>query len=176
MRHLALLLVMLVAYIFSTTIQESPTTPPTAAAATGYFLPASEYELESLIKREHLHHCGRAIYRSIVLKAVSRWRSKDMVARNYFSHAIPPAGYRVWHYFRSFGIRGWTGGGEDLAWNNYPTTTGHNDSTAQGAFYNLMASPGHRALIQQCDYDRLSVGAYHTTNKTVFTVEFVDYD
>jgi hypothetical protein len=30
-------------------------------------------------------------------RTIARWRSKDMLSRNYFSHNIPQSGYNVFH-------------------------------------------------------------------------------
>ena len=37
------------------------------------------------------------------LTAMARWRSKDMIVRDYFSHSIPPDGKKVFAYLHADG-------------------------------------------------------------------------
>ena len=131
--------------------------PQTAMA--GSYAPKGEYRLEQLIKREHYRFCGRRIYRSDRLKDIARWRSKDMVKRDYFGHVIKGTHKYVWDFYPYVS-------GEIIAWN-----TGY-DAPAEQAFRQFMGSAPHRAMIHDCRYRRLGAGAYYGGGKHMFTVLF----
>lgn len=94
-------------------------------------------------------------------------RSADMIARDYFSHSIPPAGETVFDLMSGREIT-FRAAGENLAFNTAPRaqTAGH----AEG---DLMNSPGHRALILSPNFDHLGVGvAFGADERIMYTVLF----
>lgn len=129
----------------------------------------AERQLATMINREHHRVCGNYLYSSWSLKLVARWRAKDMIVRNYFSHTIlGTANRKAWDYYYRWHIR-WYMAGEDIAWNTYPANL-----AAKGVFAAFMASPSHRALIQWCGYRRFGVGAYQGGGyKKMFVIEVV---
>jgi uncharacterized protein YkwD len=130
-----------------------------APAVAGSYAPKGEYRLEQLIKREHYRVCGHRIYRSDRLQSIARWRSKDMVQRDYFAHVIKGTSKYVWDYYPYVD-------GEIIAWNmGYP-------APAEQAFRQFMGSAPHRAMIRDCRYRRLGAGAYYAGGKHMFTVLF----
>src|SRR5438445_6889013 len=65
-------------------------------------------------------------------------RAADMIQRGYFSHQIPPCNQYVWPVLDAYGLHYYSAG-ENIAWNNSPTTTSASDANI--AFMN---SPEHR--------------------------------
>ena len=102
------------------------------------------------------------------LAGVARWRSKDMIERDYFSHSIPGYG-KVWDKLRAIGYC-YKVGGENIGWNNYP------DDIATAAIHKMfMGSSGHRANILGKAWDVIGIGAYKgPTGKKMWTVLFAD--
>ena len=102
------------------------------------------------------------------LHTVARWRSKDMIDRNYFSHSIPGYG-KVWDKLNAIGYC-YNVAGENIGWNNYP------DDIATAAIQQaFMDSAGHRANIMGKAWDVIGIGAYKgPTGKKMWTVLFAD--
>lgn len=143
--------------------------PGTAAAWTNnsYSLTA-ENRLAYLIQREHLRWCKSRVYRNSPLNYVARWRARDMVVRNYFSHTIKGTTRRVFDYFYRWRIQ-WVYAGEIMAWNTYSDAESPNV-----AYRQFMGSYSHRKLIHTCRFRRLGVGAYKGGSKHMFVVVFTD--
>jgi uncharacterized protein YkwD len=100
------------------------------------------------------------------LAGVARWRSKDMVERNYFSHSIPPNGTKVFDELTRIGYC-YTVAGENIGKNNFP-----DDSATQAIQDGFMNSPTHRANILGT-WTMIGVGAYKGADGThVWTVLF----
>lgn len=159
----ALIIVLLAALVLSGVV---PT--PTRAWSAGSTDVAAENRLAYLVNREHIRVCGRGMLRAYPHNNVDRWRAKDMVVRDYFSHTILGTSKKAWNYFAKYGNRDWKGAGENIGWNNYP------DNVAADAIFQMfMASPGHRGLIQACAYNTFGVGAYKgPTGKKMFVTTF----
>ena len=142
---------------------------PADAWSAGSFSSTSEKQLVSLTNRSRAAAGLRALRVDSALTSIARWRSKDMITRNYFSHNIPPAGYNVFHVLDQkhycYAIAG-----ENIGWNNYP------DDIATGVVHNsFMQSPGHRSNILNKRWDVMGVGAYKgPTGKKMWTVIFAD--
>jgi uncharacterized protein YkwD len=100
------------------------------------------------------------------LASVARWRSKDMVERNYFGHSIPPGGTKVFDELTRIGYC-YTVAGENIGQNNFP-----DDSATQTIQDGFMNSPTHRANILGT-WAMIGVGAYKGADGThVWTVLF----
>jgi uncharacterized protein YkwD len=122
------------------------------------FSSASETEMLTLINQARAANGLPALNMNTNLKAVARWRSKDMYDRNYFSHSIPnPPGGRVFDELHRRGIC-YTVAGENIGVNNYP-----DDVATQTLFNGWMNSSGHRALILSNDFTRVGIGAFKGT-------------
>ena len=133
------------------------------------FSSASESLLVKLTNQSRAAAGLRALKVDSKLTSIARWRSKDMIERDYFSHNIPPSGYNV---FKVMDQKGYCYkiAGENIGWNNYPddvaTTTIHRQ---------FMNSAGHRANILGKAWDVIGVGAYKgPTGKKMWTVLFAD--
>ena len=140
----------------------------TFAWDAGSFSASSEADLIALTNRSRASAGLRALKVDSVLTAVARWRSKDMIERDYFSHTIPGYG-KVWDKLHAVGYC-YKGAGENIGWNNYP------DDIATAAIHQMfMDSAGHRANILGSAWDHIGVGAYKgPTGKKMWTVLFAD--
>ena len=142
---------------------------PADAWSAGQFSSSSERQLVSLTNQSRASAGLRALKIDSALTSIARWRSKDMITRNYFSHNIPPAGYNVFHVLDQKHYC-YVIAGENIGWNNYP------DDVATGVVHNsFMQSPGHRSNILGKRWDVIGVGAYKgPTGKKMWTVIFAD--
>ncbi|HSO30222.1 MAG TPA: CAP domain-containing protein [Candidatus Sulfomarinibacteraceae bacterium] len=98
---------------------------------------------------------------------MARWRSKDMIDRNYFSHSIPPDGKKVFDYLTSSGYC-FKLAGENLGTNNFP-----DDIATETIQQGFMDSAGHRANILGSSWSVIGIGAYKGADgKHMWTVLF----
>ena len=94
-----------VALLFALSSVASYALPRTAAAwDAGSFSSTSEKQLVSLTNRSRAAAGLRALKVDSTLTSIARWRSKDMITRNYFSHNIPPGGYNVFQVLDTEGL------------------------------------------------------------------------
>jgi len=152
----------------TTSVFTFATPSPTSAWNGGSFSSASEAELVTLTNRSRASAGLRALIVDSALTSVARWRSKDMIDRDYFSHDIPGYG-KVWDKLHAIGYC-YKGAGENIGWNNYP------DDVATAAVHQaFMDSSGHRANILGAAWDHIGIGAYKgPTGKKMWTVLFAD--
>ncbi len=132
------------------------------------FSSASEADLVTLTNRSRANAGLSALKVDSVLTSVARWRSKDMIERDYFSHTIPGYG-KVWDKLKAVGYC-YHLGGENIGWNNYP------DDIATAAIHSMfMGSEGHHENIMGKDWDHIGVGAYKGADgRKMWTVLFAD--
>jgi uncharacterized protein YkwD len=140
----------------------------TLAWSSGTFSSTSESELVAMTNRARASAGLKALKVDSTLHTVARWRSKDMIDRNYFSHSIPGYG-KVWDKLNAIGYC-YNVAGENIGWNNYP------DDLATAAIQQaFMDSAGHRANIMGKTWDVIGIGAYKgPTGKKMWTVLFAD--
>ena len=94
------------------------------------------------------------------LISLARWRSQDMLNRDYFSHTIPGCGCEVYTYFDQNGLN-YVWGGENIGWNS-----GQADANSPVAVHNSwMASAGHRANILNGRWSHGGIGAAAADNQ-----------
>ena len=113
----------------------------TLAWSPNTFSSASEQELLALTNQARASAGLRALRWDSTLASIARWRSKDMIDRDYFSHDIPGCGQAS---STSSSDRGYCYkiAGENIGWNTYP------DDVATAAIQQMfMDSSGHRANI-----------------------------
>ena len=137
-----------------------------AAAAAGLDVPAAEAQFVELINADRLANGVPPLVVDPRLMDVARWRSEDMVARNFFAHDV--GGFYVGQVLRerqvSFALAG-----ENLAVNTYDDAR-----TVAMAQTGLMASTSHRANVLRPEFTLVGVGiATGTGNRTVYTQIFV---
>ncbi len=134
------------------------------------FSSAAESQLVALTNQARTSRGLPALKVDSALTSIARWRSKDMIVRDYFSHDIlTPPGGRV---FNEMDRRGYcySLAGENIGWNTYP-----DDVATQQIQQMFMASAGHRANILGSRWDHIGVGAYKgSTGKKIWTVLFAD--
>jgi uncharacterized protein YkwD len=135
----------------------------------GSFSSASEQQLVALTNQARANAGRRALRVDSALTSIARYRSKDMITRNYFSHSIPPSGKSV---FAVMSERGYCFNlaGENIGWNTYP------DDVATAQIHQMfMNSPSHRENIMGRAWDVIGVGAYKGADgKKMWTVLFAD--
>ena len=138
------------------------------AWSSGTFSSTSERELIALTNRSRASAGLRSLRVDSTLTSVARWRSKDMIERDYFSHDIPGYG-SVFKKLDSIGYC-YHVAGENIGWNTYP------DDDATAAIHQMfMDSPEHRANILGKAWDVIGVGAYKGSDgKKMWTVLFAD--
>jgi uncharacterized protein YkwD len=143
---------------------------PGAALAwgAGSYSSPSERELVALTNRSRAAAGLRSLKVDSALTSIARWRSKDMIVRDYFSHDIPGYG----SVFKRMDARGYCYriAGENIGWNTYP------DDEATAAIHRMfMDSPGHRENILGRAWDVIGIGAYKGADgKKMWTVLFAD--
>jgi uncharacterized protein YkwD len=141
---------------------------PVAAWSANTFSSSSERELVALTNRSRASAGLRSLRVDSTLASVARWRSKDMIDRDYFSHDIPGYG----SVFKKLDSKGYCYhvAGENIGWNTYP------DDEATTAIHQMfMDSSGHRANILGRAWDVIGVGAYKGSDgKKMWTVLFAD--
>lgn len=164
-RRLALVVSLCVA---ATSAVALATPGPTVAWSENAYSAASESELVALTNQSRAA-AGRASLKvSSTLTSIARWRSKDMIKRDYFSHSIPGVG----NVFDVLDDEGYCYrlAGENIGWNNEA------DDVATARIHTLfMDSSSHRSNILGKSWDVIGVGAYQGSDgKKMWTVLFAD--
>lgn len=91
------------------------------------------------------------------LSRVARYKSQDMINKNYFSHTSPTYG-SPFQMMESFGLK-FSSAGENIA---------YGQRTPQEVVTAWMNSPGHRANILSRSYTHIGVGAAKKSNGTLY--------
>ena len=91
------------------------------------------------------------------LSRVARYKSQDMINKNYFSHQSPTYG-SPFKMMESFGLR-FMAAGENIA---------YGQKTPQEVVRMWMNSPGHRANILSPSYTEIGVGVAKKSNGTLY--------
>ena len=115
--------------------------------------PSSEAELIALTNRSRANAGLSTLKVDAKLTAIARWRSQDMIERDYFSHTIPGYG-KVFNKLDEEGYC-YTLAGENIGWNTYPA-----DQATAAIHQMFMDSSGHRSNILGERWDVIGVGAY----------------
>ena len=141
----------------------------TFAWGAGSFSSASEQQLVALTNQSRANAGRRALRVDSALTSIARYRSKDMITRNYFSHSIPPSGKSVFNVMSERGYC-FNLAGENIGWNTYT------DDVATAQIHQMfMNSPSHRENIMGRAWDVIGVGAYKGADgKKMWTVLFAD--
>ncbi len=156
------------AAFLATTVGVFALPTPVAAWDAGSFSAAAEAELLQLTNQARASAGLRALKLDSTLASIARWRSKDMIVRDYFSHDIPGGG-NVFDVLQEKGYC-FNVAGENIGWTN-----AGDDAAAQGVHGMFMNSDGHRANILGKAWDVVGIGAYQgDTDQKMFTVLFAD--
>jgi uncharacterized protein YkwD len=122
---------------------------------TGWDQSAAEATLWQLLNGARTNNGLAPLTKHSTLVSLARWRSKDMVDRDYFNHTIKGTNYQVYHWYDTNGLS-WSSGGENIGFNN-----GFSDANSPIKIHEgFMASSGHRANILNSAWSHGGVGAY----------------
>jgi uncharacterized protein YkwD len=119
----------------------------------GAFSGSDESLLFSLTNQDRASAGLNALVNDSYLHKEAEWRAKDMGDRNYFAHAIPPGGLKVFDYEQQDGYC-FTYAGENIGLSTFDDAVA--TTRIEAAF---MKSASHRANILGT-WARLGVGAY----------------
>ncbi|HBT63205.1 MAG TPA: hypothetical protein DEB10_00905 [Ruminococcaceae bacterium] len=120
-------------------------------------LESFEAEVIRLINRERTSRGLPALTNNWQLSRVARYKSQDMIDKNYFSHQSPTYG-SPFDMMEAFGLR-FSAAAENIA---------YGQRTAQEVVNAWMNSPGHRANILSRSYTQTGVGAAKKANGTLY--------
>ena len=127
----------------------------TPQPATGWDQSSAEATLWQLLNGDRTNNGLAPLAQHSTLVSLARWRSKDMVERDYFDHVIKGTTYQVYHWYTTNGLS-WSKGGENIGFNN-----GYSDADSPVKMNEgFMGSSGHRANILNPDWSHGGVGAY----------------
>jgi uncharacterized protein YkwD len=141
--------------------------PPVVVPPDTAFNLVAEAEMLTLINAERTTEKLRTLPVDATLAEIARWRSWDMIERNYFSHVIPPSGSSFIDVLRREGYC-YSLAAEAIGWNTYP-----DDVASQVAFDGFMKSSSHRELILGPGWSHIGVGAWKGSDgKKIWTLLF----
>ncbi|WP_242944035.1 SafA/ExsA family spore coat assembly protein [Clostridium sp. N3C] len=124
---------------------------------------AKEAEVVRLVNIERTKRGLQPVTNNWQLARVARYKSQDMINKNYFSHNSPTYG-SPFNMMESFGIR-FSAAGENIA---------SGQKTPAEVVAAWMNSPGHRANILSPTYNQLGVGlAISKSGKYYWTQMFI---
>jgi uncharacterized protein YkwD len=131
----------------------------TPAIVAAWNQSSAESTLWQLMNGDRVNNGVRPILQNGTLVSLARWRSKDMIQRDYFSHTVLGTNYMVFHWYDTSGLS-YSWGGENIGWNS-----GYADGDSPVAINNaFMASADHRSNILNPDWTHGGIGAYAADN------------
>src|SRR5512142_2157297 len=90
----------------------------TPGIAAGWVQSTAEATLWQLMNGDRVNNGVKPVQQNSTLVSLARWRSKDMIVNDYFSHNIPACGgCLVFHYYDTSGLK-YSWGGENIGWNS----------------------------------------------------------
>ncbi|MCA1569384.1 MAG: CAP domain-containing protein [Chloroflexi bacterium] len=132
----------------------------TPSTTTGWNQGSAEATLWQLLNGARTNNGLAPLQQHGTLISLARWRSSDMLAKNYFSHTIAGCGCLVYTYYDSNGLN-YDWAGENIGWNS-----GLEDSYSPVRVHErFMASPGHRVNVLDGRFTHGGVGAAAVDNK-----------
>ncbi|MHB8892139.1 MAG: CAP domain-containing protein [Candidatus Limnocylindrales bacterium] len=168
-RHLTLA----IALAFGVTSMGLLAAPAAFAWDANTFSSGSESQLISLQNQARASAGLKSLKLSTALRTIARWRSKDMVERDYFSHTIKGTSHNVFWYMQNEYGYCFKLAGENIGTVSWAGAT--EEDATNWIFDQFMNSSGHRANIMGKAWDVVAVGAYKTTgDKFMWTAIFVD--
>jgi uncharacterized YkwD family protein/spore coat assembly protein SafA len=120
-------------------------------------LKSFEEEVTRLVNIERTNRGIPALKTNWELSRVARYKSQDMVNKNYFSHTSPTYG-SPFNMMQNFGLR-FSAAGENIA---------YGQRTPKEVVNAWMGSSGHRANILSTSYTQTGVGAAKKSNGTIY--------
>jgi uncharacterized protein YkwD len=129
-------------------------------STSGWNQGSAEGTLWQLLNGARTNNGMAPLQQHATLVGIARWRSSDMLARNFFSHTIPGCNCLVYAYYDSNGLA-YDWAGENIGWNS-----GIDDASSPVRVHEkFMASPGHRANVLTAAFTHGGVGAAAADNK-----------
>ncbi len=121
--------------------------------------PLSSFEAEviRLVNKERTNRGLSALTTNWELSRVARYKSQDMINKNYFSHTSPTYG-SPFNMMEQFGLK-FSAAAENIA---------YGQRTAQEVVTAWMNSAGHRANILSASYSQTGVGAAKKADGTLY--------
>ncbi|MEO7295909.1 MAG: CAP domain-containing protein [Candidatus Limnocylindria bacterium] len=130
------------------------------SSTTGWNQGSAEATLWQLLNGARTNNGLAPLQQHGTLISLARWRSSDMLAKNYFSHTIAGCGCLVYAYYDSNGLA-YDWAGENIGWNS-----GLEDSSSPVRVHEkFMASPGHRVNVLDGRFTHGGVGAAAADNR-----------
>jgi len=124
----------------------------------GSFSSSSESSVQSMQNQVRASAGKRTLSMNSTLRSAARWRAKDMIERDYFSHTILGTSRTVFWYLKNKYNFCYTAAGENLGTVSYP---GADEATVtEYIFKKWMASSGHKTNIMDSRWTVVGVGAY----------------
>jgi uncharacterized protein YkwD len=146
------------ALVFGLTAAGLLATPPRALAwDAGTFGSSSESMLISLQNQARASAGLKSLKLDTALRKIARWRSKDMVERDYFSHTIKGTDHKVFWYMQTKYDYCFKLAGENIGTVTWEGATV--EEATNWVFNAFMDSSGHRANIMGKAWDVVAVGA-----------------
>ena len=116
--------------------------------------PSSEATLWQLLNGARTNNGMAPLQQHSTLIELARWRSVDMLAKDYFSHTVAGCGCLVYASYDAAGLS-YNWAGENIGWNS-----GLDDAySAVRVHERFMASAGHRANVLDSRFTHGGVGA-----------------
>jgi uncharacterized protein YkwD len=130
------------------------------AATSGWNQGSAEATLWQLLNGSRSNNGMAPLQQHGTLVSLARWRSSDMLAKDYFSHTVAGCGCLVYAYYDSNGLN-YQWAGENIGWNS-----GLSDGQSPVSVHEkFMASSGHRANVLDRRFTHGGVGAAAADNK-----------
>lgn len=120
-------------------------------------LQSLEDEVIRLVNAERSKNGLAPLTKNWQASRVARYKSQDMIDKNYFAHQSPTYG-SPFTMMQSFGLK-FSAAGENIA---------YGQRTASEVMNAWMNSPGHRANILSAAYTEIGVGAAKKANGTIY--------
>lgn len=131
----------------------------TPQPATGWDQSSAEATVWQLLNGARVNNGRNPLTQQATLGSLARWRSQDMVDRDYFDHVVLGTGYQVYHWYDTNGLK-YVWAGENIGWNN-----GFSDDDSPVKIHEgFMASDSHRTNMLEPSWTHGGVGAYGADN------------
>ncbi len=122
---------------------------------SGWNQGAGEATLWQLLNGARVNNGMAPLQQNGTLVGLARWRSKDMIQRDYFAHEILGSSCQVYCWYDSSGLS-YVWAGENIGWNSGLP----DDQSAVAVHEQFMNSAGHRANVLNGAFTAGGVGAY----------------
>lgn len=120
-------------------------------------LQSHERQVFEIVNRERANRGLPLLKLNAELSRVARFKSQDMIDKNYFSHQSPTYG-SPFQMMQKFGLR-FSAAGENIA---------YGQRTAEEVMRTWMNSAGHRANILSQAYTNIGIGVAKAANGTLY--------